>query len=163
LPDEPQTIRRFGTFGGVFTPNFLTIIGVIFFLRAGWAVGNTGLVGGIMLVVLANAISFATSMSISAIATNMNVKTGGAYYLISRSLGLEIGGSIGIPLYFSQALSVALYIMGFTEALSSLLPLPEKLVSALVCLALMMLAYKGADVALKAQYIIMGILALALL
>ncbi|HUT99956.1 MAG TPA: Na-K-Cl cotransporter [Myxococcota bacterium] len=163
MPDEPQTIRRFGTFGGVFTPNFLTIIGVIFFLRAGWAVGNTGLVGGIMLVVLANAISFATSMSISAIATNMNVKTGGAYYLISRSLGLEIGGSIGIPLYFSQALSVALYIMGFTEALSSLLPLPEKLVSALVCLALMMLAYKGADVALKAQYIIMGILALALL
>ncbi len=163
MPDEPQTNRRFGTFGGVFTPNFLTIIGVIFFLRAGWAVGNTGLVGGLMLLVLANAISFATSMSISAIATNMNVKTGGAYYLISRSLGLEIGGSIGIPLYFSQALSVALYIMGFTEALSSLLPLPEKFISALVCLALMVLAYKGADVALKAQYVIMGILVLALL
>jgi amino acid transporter len=164
VTEEPKTLKRFGTFGGVITPNVLTILGVIFFLRAGWAVGNTGLFGGLMLVVLANAISFATALSLSAIATNMNVKAGGAYYLISRSLGLEIGGSIGLPLYFSQALSVALYIMGFTEALNALLPwLPAKLISALVCAGLMFLAYKGADVAMKAQYFIMGILGLALL
>ncbi|RLB59721.1 MAG: hypothetical protein DRI34_00870 [Deltaproteobacteria bacterium] len=160
---DEQTLKRFGTFGGVFTPNFLTIIGVIFFLRAGWVVGNTGLVGGLFTVVLANAISLATGLSLSAIATNMNVKTGGAYYLVSRSLGLEIGGSIGLPLYFSQALSVALYVMGFSEALASLLPIPQRLVSAVMCAGLLALAYRGADVALKAQYVIMGILALALL
>jgi amino acid transporter len=164
VPEEGQQLKRFGTFGGVFTPNVLTIIGVIFFLRAGWAVGNTGLVGGMMLVVLANAISLATGLSLSAIATNMKVQGGGAYYLVSRSLGLEIGGSIGIPLYFSQALSVALYVMGFTESLVSIFPwLPGKFVSALVCAGLLALAYKGADVALKAQYFIMGILVLALL
>jgi amino acid transporter len=142
----------------------LTIIGVIFFLRAGWMVGNTGLLGGLLMVVLANAISLATGFSISAIATNMNIKAGGAYYLVSRSLGLEIGGSIGLPLYFSQALSVALYIMGFTESLSPLLPaLPAKLVSSVVCIALLYVAYKGADVALKAQYGILAILTLSLL
>jgi amino acid transporter len=164
VPEEGQQLKRFGTFGGVFTPNVLTIIGVIFFLRAGWAVGNTGLVGGMMLVVLANAISLATGLSLSAIATNMKVQGGGAYYLVSRSLGWEIGGAIGIPLYFSQALSVALYVMGFTESLVSIFPwLPGRFVSALVCGGLLLVAYKGADVALKAQYFIMGILVLALL
>jgi amino acid transporter len=159
-----QPVKRFGTFSGVFTPNVLTIIGVIFFLRAGWVVGNTGLVGALLMVVLANIISFATALSLSAIATNMKVQAGGAYYLISRSLGLEIGGSIGIPLYFSQALSVALYIMGFTESLITLLPwLPAKIASALVCVGLMVVTYKGADVAMKAQYIIMAVLAIALL
>jgi len=164
LPAEEKNLKRFGTFGGVFAPNVLTILGVIFFLRAGWAVGNVGLLGGILMVVLANAISFATSLSLSSIATNMNVQGGGAYYLVSRSLGLEIGGSIGLPLYFSQAFSVALYIMGFTEALTSLLPfLPAKITSAVVCGGLLALAYRGADVALRAQYVVMAILALSLL
>ncbi len=156
-------LRRFGTFGGVFVPNVLTIIGVIFFLRSGWMVGNVGFIGGLLLVALANMISLATGLSLSAIATNMNVKAGGAYYLVSRSLGLEIGGSIGLPLYFSQALSVALYIMGFTESLVALMPfLPARLVSALVCGGLLFLAYKGADVALKVQYVVLGVLALSL-
>ncbi len=164
MSEEPRQLKRFGAISGVFVPNFLTIIGVIFFLRAGWMVGNTGLVGGLLMVLLANAISFATGMSLSAIATNMNVKAGGAYYLVSRSLGLEIGGSIGLPLYFSQALSVALYIMGFTESLVALMPfLPAKLTSAVVCFGLLLLAYKGADVAIKAQFVIMGLLLLALI
>ena len=63
MPEEGQQLKRFGTFSGVFLPNVLTIVGVIFFLRAGWAVGNTGLVGGMLLVVLANAISLASSRS----------------------------------------------------------------------------------------------------
>ena len=88
---------RFGTFAGVFTPNVLTILGIILFLRTGWVVGQTGLVGALTIVAIANVISLLTGLSLSAIATSMDVKTGGNYYMISRSLGLEIGGAIGIP------------------------------------------------------------------
>ena len=94
---------RFGTFGGVFTPNVLTILGLILFLRAGWVVGQAGLMGALLIVLIANSISFLTGLSLSAIATSMNVRAGGKYYLISRTLGREIGGAIGVPLYLSQA------------------------------------------------------------
>ena len=67
---------RFGTFGGVFTPNVLTILGLILFLRAGWVVGQSGLVGALLIVAIANAISFLTGLSLSAIATSMNVRAG---------------------------------------------------------------------------------------
>ncbi len=89
---------RFGMFAGVFTPNVLTILGIILFLRIGWVVGQVGLWGAIFIVILANAISLITGLSLSSIATSMRVKAGGNYYLISRTLGLEIGGAIGIPL-----------------------------------------------------------------
>ena len=111
---------RFGTFGGVFTPNVLTILGLILFLRAGWVVGQAGLMGALLIVLIANSISFLTGLSLSAIATSMNVRAGGKYYLISRTLGREIGGAIGVPLYLSQAISVAFYIIGFTESLEGI-------------------------------------------
>ena len=72
----------------------------------GWVVGQAGLWGALAIVVLANLISFLTGLSLSAIATSMDVRAGGNYYLISRSLGLEVGGAIGIPLYLSQAISI---------------------------------------------------------
>ena len=90
---------RFGTFGGVFTPCTLTILGVIMFLRFGQVVGNAGLWWTIGIVLLAKAITTITAFSLSAIATNTQVKSGGAYYMISRSFGLSIGGAIGIALY----------------------------------------------------------------
>ncbi|NES92140.1 MAG: Na-K-Cl cotransporter, partial [Okeania sp. SIO2B9] len=106
-----------GTFGGVYTPSILTILGVIMYLRFGWVVGNVGLLGTLLIVTLSTAITFLTSLSVSAIATDRIVKGGGAYYMISRSLGIETGGAVGIPLYFAQALSVALYTIGFAESL----------------------------------------------
>ncbi len=156
---------RFGTFKGVFTPNVLTILGIILFLRTGWVVGQAGLWGALAIIVLANAISFMTGLSLSAIATSMDVKAGGNYYLISRSLGLEIGGAIGIPLYLSQAISVAFYIIGFTEAMASLpffAALDPRLVSSGVALAFVVIAYVGADFALRIQYGILAILVAAL-
>lgn len=157
---------RFGTFKGVFTPNVLTILGIILFLRTGWVVGQAGLWGSFAIIALANAISFMTGLSLSAIATSMDVKAGGNYYLISRSLGLEIGGAIGIPLYLSQAISVAFYIIGFTEAIYSL-PVMQafdpRLVSTLVTLAFVVIAYVGADFALRIQYGILAILIAALI
>ncbi len=155
---------RFGTFDGVFTPTILTILGIILFLRVGWVVGQTGLIGALVIIAMANLISLITGLSLSSIATNMHVKAGGTYYMISRTLGLEIGGAIGIPLYFSQAVSVAFYIIGFTEALSSVFPLLDpKLVSTGLALAFGFLAFVGADFALKIQYVILAIMAASLL
>lgn len=157
---------RFGTFKGVFTPNVLTILGIILFLRTGWVVGQAGLWGSLIIIALANAISFMTGLSLSAIATSMDVKAGGNYYLISRSLGLEIGGAIGIPLYLSQAISVAFYIIGFTEAIGSLAffaSLDPRLLSTGVALVFVVIAYVGADFALRIQYGILAILVAALI
>ncbi|MEA3502196.1 MAG: hypothetical protein U9R47_05425, partial [Actinomycetota bacterium] len=92
-----------GTFIGVFTPSILTILGVILYLRTGWVVGNVGLVGALTIIILANLITLATALSVSSVATNMEVGPGGAYYIISRSLGVEIGAAIGLPLFLAQA------------------------------------------------------------
>ncbi|HJL25813.1 MAG TPA: hypothetical protein RMH80_26605, partial [Polyangiaceae bacterium LLY-WYZ-15_(1-7)] len=113
---------RFGTFGGVFTPSILTILGVVMYLRLGWVTGEAGLGGTILIVLIAHAISYATGLSVASIATNRTVGAGGAYFMISRSLGASAGAAIGIPLFFAQALSVTFYIVGFTEAVVPLIP-----------------------------------------
>ncbi|MGB3544364.1 MAG: hypothetical protein WBA11_15710, partial [Rubrivirga sp.] len=156
---------RFGTFAGVFTPNVLTILGIILFLRTGWVVGQAGLGGALIIILLANAISFLTGLSLSSIATSMDVRAGGNYYLISRSLGLEIGGAIGIPLYLSQAISVAFYIIGFVEAMEVipfLAAFDAQVFATVVALAFVAIAYVGADFALKIQFGILAILIAAL-
>lgn len=154
---------RFGAFAGVFTPNVLTILGIIFFLRTGWVVGQTGLIGALIIVGIANLISFLTGLSLSSVSTSMDVKVGGLYYIISRSLGLEIGGAIGIPLYLSQAISVAFYIIGFTEAFVSTFPiLDPQLISTILVFLFGILAYLGADFILRIQYGILALLGLAI-
>lgn len=156
---------RFGTFAGVFTPNILTILGLILFLRMEFVVGQAGLWGALAIVMLANMISLLTGLSLSAIATNMTVRAGGNYYIISRSLGLEIGGAIGIPLYMSQAISVAFYIIGFTEALLAIeffAQFDPRLISTLVTIGFIGIAYIGADFALRIQFFILAVLMAAL-
>jgi len=154
---------KFGMFGGVFVPNVLTILGVIMFLRSGWVVGQAGLHNALLILLIANAITLLTSLSLSAIATNLKVKGGGAYYLISRNLGLEIGGSVGVPLFLAQAVSVAFYIIGFVESLEFLFPeMPARLVSMGTLAVLFVIAWVGADLAIKTQYVILGALALSL-
>jgi amino acid transporter len=98
----PQGTGTLGTFAGVFTPSVLTILGIILFLRLGYVVGNAGLGPALLILLLANGISVLTSVSLSAIATNLKVKGGGDYYLISRTLGHEFGGAIGIVLFLAQ-------------------------------------------------------------
>lgn len=161
----PGTTGRFGTLTGVFVPNILTILGIILFLRMGYVVGQGGLWNALAIVVLANTISLLTGLSLSVIATNMTVRAGGNYYLISRSLGLEIGGAIGLPLFLSQAISVAFYIIGFTEALQSLeffAQIDARIIASAVTLVFVVIAYTGADFALKIQYFILAILMAAL-
>ena len=145
-----------GTFGGVFTPSILTILGVIMYLRFGWVVGNVGLIGTLIIVTLSTSITFLTGLSIASIATDQKVKIGGAYYMISRSLGIESGGAIGISLYFAQALSVALYAVGFAESMSVVFPeVSQRLIGVITTLGVTALALTSAKAAIRAQYVIM--------
>ncbi len=154
---------RLGTFLGVFTPTILTILGVIMYLRFGWVVGQMGLGRSLLIVLLANAITLATAVSLGAVATNTRVGVGGAYYIISRSLGLEIGGAIGLPLFLSQALSVTLYAFGLAESFRIVWPqVPVQPAALLVILVVTLLALRGAGVALKAQIPVMALIALSL-
>ena len=169
MPTVPGKIHKQGslnTFGGVFTPSFLTILGIILFMRLGYVTGAAGLGMALLILFLANSISIITSLSLAAIATNLKVKSGGPYYLISRTLGHEFGGSIGIVLYFAQSISIAFYCLGFGEALAAVLPEPfnnAQLVAALSMTLLFIFAWLGADWATRLQYLIMIILICSLL
>jgi amino acid transporter len=140
----------------VFTPSLLTILGVILFLRTGWVVGNAGLGGAIAIVLVAHGITVATALSVSAVATNMRVGAGGAYYIISRSLGVEVGAAIGIPLFLAQALSATLYAFGLAESLKHVWPdVPQFPVAAATILVITLIAARGAGLALRLQLPIM--------
>ncbi len=107
--------KKFGTLP-VFLTSICTILGAILFLRFGWAVGQVSLLGTLLIVLLGHLVTIPTAMAIAEIATNQRVEGGGAYYIISRSFGLNIGGAIGIALYLSQAISVAFYVIAFAQS-----------------------------------------------
>jgi len=156
-----------GTFAGVFTPSILTILGIILFLRLAHVVGNAGLGRALVIIGLANIISVLTSVSLSAIATNLKVKGGGDYYLISRTLGVEFGGAIGIVLFLAQSVSIAFYCIGFGEAVTSMLSesaevLPQ-VIAVLAVSFLFIFAWLGADWATRFQYVVMSLIAAALI
>jgi solute carrier family 12 sodium/potassium/chloride transporter 2 len=155
--------KKFGTFGGVFTPDVLTILGVIMYLRLGWVVGNAGFLGAVIIILLAKTVTICTGLSMSSITTNIKIGAGGAYSIISKSLGLEAGGSIGIPLYIAQTLSAALYIIGFTEGWLKVFPNhPHLLVATIAWIGLLTVSYISAHLAIKIQYIIMTIMGISL-
>lgn len=159
-PEEtPRQAKKFGTFGGVFTPTVLTILGVIMYLREGWVIGNAGILGGILIILLAFGITTATALSMSSITTNIRIKAGGAYAIIAQSLGLEIGGALGIPRYVSQALAVTLYVFGFREGWQFVFPdHPAILIDLAVFALIIGIAYVSAGFAIRVQYLIMAVI-----
>lgn len=163
--------QKFGTFLGVFTPSVLTILGLIMYLRFGWVVGNVGLGLTILIVLLSSSITFVTGLSASSIATNMPVGVGGEYFLISRSLGLELGGAIGIPLFLCRTLSITFYSFGLAESLITFWPAswgaasPQKiqLLAAVIIIFITAISGKSAGLALKLQIPIMAAVGLSVL
>ena len=169
--DNNTNKKGLGTIPVYFTAA-TTILGAILFLRFGTAVGTLGFYGAFLLVILGHMITIPTALALSEIATNTRVEGGGEYFIISRSFGLKIGSTIGIALYFSQAISVAFYIIAFTESFAPVfswvqtnwgLDLPRQVISvpALCFLAFVMLK-QGSGSGLKMLYIITGILAVSL-
>ncbi|HOK86939.1 amino acid permease [Tenuifilum osseticum] len=167
-----ENIKKFGT-APVFFTAFSTILGAILFLRFGFAVGTLGFFGVILIILLGHMVTIPTSFAISELATNKRVEGGGEYFIISRSFGLNIGATIGIALYLSQAISVAFYVIAFTESFQFLFDFIEKtygfsLPRQAVSLPLMLLlSYvilkKGANLGVKALYVVVGILTLSLI
>ena len=161
--DERPARETFGTLAGVFTPTVLTILGVIMFIRQPWVVGNAGVIGAMAIVALAVAITLTTALSLSTITTNVRIGAGGAFSLISQSLGLEIGGAIGIPFYFSQAIAVAMYVFGFREGLATIFPDVSAVVMDAGIFALVMaIAFISTSFAFKIQYVILGVIGASL-
>ena len=163
---DKAAANKFGTFAGVFTPSILTILGAVMFLRGSFVVGQAGLISALAILLIAESITYLTALSISAISTNIHLRGGGAYFMISRALGPEIGGAIGIVLFIAQALSVPFYILGFTEALvtsfDSLKPY-VLIINLSTAAILFCIAYIGAQWAIRAQYVIMTVLGLSII
>ncbi len=159
---------KFGTFLGVFTPSVLTILGVMMYLRFGWVLGNAGLPMTLLILVMASGITFITGLSASAIATNIRVGVGGEYFMVSRSLGLELGGAIGIPLFLCRTLSLTLYAFGLAESIAFVWPqawgeVPVQAMAACIIVIITVVAGKSADLTLKLQIPIMVAVGLSVL
>tara|TARA_B100001287_G_scaffold266254_1_gene260002 strand:- start:12650 stop:17536 length:4887 start_codon:yes stop_codon:yes gene_type:complete len=167
------TQKKFGTFSGVLTPSLLTILGVIMYMRLGSVVGNsTGIVQVILIIVFAHLISITTGLSVSSISTDKKIEKGGIYYMLTRSLGLPIGGAIGLTIFVATAFSISLYLIGFSE---SLIPVLDdsigigqisinklRLFGTLALCLVMLIAYISTSFALKIQYVILGLIVLSL-
>nr|XP_036578435.1 cation chloride cotransporter [Colletotrichum truncatum]KAF6785678.1 cation chloride cotransporter [Colletotrichum truncatum] len=108
---------KLGVISGVYIPVCLNIFSILMFLRFGWILGQVGLLGMLGLLVTAYLVDFLTTLSLSAIASNGEVKGGGAYYVISRSLGPEFGGSIGVLFYLAQVFNTALNVVGLIDCI----------------------------------------------
>jgi len=159
--------KKFGTFAGVFTPSILTILGVIMFMRLGWVVGNAGLIGAIMIIILAHVIAVSTGLSVSSIATDKKIGAGGVYYVLSRSMGIPIGGSIGIALYIGTAFSIALYLIGFAESFNGYFGFGMtindlRLTGTLALITLTALAITSTSAAIKSQFFILAAIIVSL-
>lgn len=158
----------------VFMTTISTILGAILFLRFGYAVAHVGLWGVIAIVLIGHLVTIPTAMAVAEIATNQKVEGGGAYYIISRSFGLNLGAAIGIALYLSQAISVSFYVIAFAESFDPVIAyLKENYgfvisdkrfisIPAMIILTAVMLT-KGANVGMKFLYFIVFILFISLL
>ncbi|XP_034237314.1 solute carrier family 12 member 4 isoform X3 [Thrips palmi] len=110
-----QAGASMGTLMGVYLPCIQNIFGVILFIRLTWVVGTAGAIAGFMIVLTCCCVTMLTAISMSAIATNGVVPAGGSYFMISRSLGPEFGGAVGMLFYIGTTLAAAMYIVGAVE------------------------------------------------
>ncbi|XP_066507081.1 solute carrier family 12 member 2 isoform X2 [Hoplias malabaricus] len=165
---ESKGVVKFGWVKGVLVRCMLNIWGVMLFIRMTWIVGQAGVVCACVIVAMATVVTTITGCSTAAIATNGFVRGGGAYYLISRSLGPEFGGSIGLIFAFANAVAVAMYVVGFAETVvgllhgSALIMLDEtndvRIVGTITVLILLGISVAGMEWEAKAQIFLLVIL-----
>ncbi len=161
-------VKKFGAFSGVFTPSILAILGVILFLRLPWIVGHAGLWAVLGIILVAHIITVCTGLSVASVATDKRVETGGSYYIISRSLGLPIGGTLGVALFVGFSFSVSLYLIGFSETFLSAFGMEInirniRLAGSVILLLVTAVTFVSTSLAIKAQYLILAAIALSLL
>ncbi|MDR2084899.1 MAG: AAA family ATPase [Bacteroidales bacterium] len=166
--------KKYGTFAAVFTPSLLTIIGAIMYLRLGWIVGQAGLYKTLIIIAIAHIISFSTGLSISSIATDKRIKSGGIYYILSRSLGLPMGGAIGIAISLAMILTIALQIIAFSESFLSIEPIANflglvpgipayRLIGTITLILIAVIALISTSSAIKTQYFVLGAVILSII
>lgn len=152
---QSENDGKFGTIKGVFIPDVLQMIGVILFMRLGFVLGHVGILKMSSIIILSALLLTVTGFSLTAIVTNMKMRGGGAYYLISRSLGIEFGSAIGILMCISQLCSIALCVSGFSLSLHEFLPdVPLWALKVGTLTTLVIISYISTDFALKTQFLI---------
>jgi amino acid transporter len=161
----------FGT-APVFLAAISTILGAILFLRFGYAVGHVGMLGALLIILIGHGITIPTGLAVAEIATNLKVEGGGEYYIISRSFGSTLGGAIGISLYMSQAISIAFYMIAFSEAFRPLFPWFQEMTGfnadirivgiPATILLLIVIVFRGAKIGVRVLWIVVAILLVSL-
>ncbi|MEE6459730.1 hypothetical protein FKM82_000719 [Ascaphus truei] len=169
---ESQGVVKFGWIKGVLVRCMLNIWGVMLFIRLSWIVGQAGIGLTVVVISMATVVTTITGLSTSAIATNGFVRGGGAYYLISRSLGPEFGGAIGLIFAFANAVAVAMYVVGFAETVVELLRdnnalmVDEmndiRIIGAITVVLLLGISVAGMEWEAKAQIVLLVILLFAI-
>nr|XP_033784861.1 solute carrier family 12 member 2 [Geotrypetes seraphini] len=169
---DVKGVVKFGWIKGVLVRCMLNIWGVMLFIRLSWIVGQAGIGLSIVVIAMATVVTTITGLSTSAIATNGFIRGGGAYYLISRSLGPEFGGAIGLIFAFANAVAVAMYVVGFAETMVDLLKdngalmVDEmndiRIIGAITVVILLGISVAGMEWEAKAQIVLLIILLLAI-
>ncbi|XP_055010456.1 solute carrier family 12 member 1 isoform X2 [Boleophthalmus pectinirostris] len=170
--DPNEGVVKFGWIRGVLVRCMLNIWGVMLFIRLSWVFGQAGWGLGIVVIALSCVVTTITALSMSAICTNGVVRGGGAYYLISRSLGPEFGGSIGLIFAFANAVAVAMYVVGFAETVVELLqdnnaimvdPINDiRIIGCITVVLLLGISVAGMEWEAKAQIVLLVILLVAI-
>ncbi|XP_066514907.1 solute carrier family 12 member 9 [Hoplias malabaricus] len=176
--NNPRTLN---TFFGVMVPTILSMFSIVLFLRTGFVVGHAGLLQGLLMLGVAYFIISLTILSICAISTNGAVEGGGAYFMISRSLGPEFGGSIGLMFYLAKVCACGVYVLGLVEAILDIFGqdpvvgapqgirvLPQGywfsvLYASLLLLLCLLVCLIGAHIYAKASFIILLVVTVAIL
>ncbi|XP_072137825.1 solute carrier family 12 member 2 isoform X2 [Mobula birostris] len=172
VPDSKGVVK-FGWIKGVLVRCMLNIWGVMLFIRLSWIVGHAGIGLALVVIGMATVVTTITGLSTSAITTNGFVRGGGAYYLISRSLGPEFGGAIGLIFAFANAVAVAMYVVGFAETVRDLLVEHNaimiddindiRIIGTITIVVLFGISVAGMEWEAKAQIVLLGILLIAII
>nr|CAD7194894.1 unnamed protein product [Timema douglasi] len=170
---DPEGVLKFGWIKGVLVRNLLNIWGVMLFLRLSWVVGEAGIGLGVVLILATSVVTTITALSMAAISTNGIIKGGGTYYMISRSLGPEFGGSIGLIFSLANAVACAMYVVGFCESITSLMETfsasivdgqtnDRRIIGAVTIFVLLCIVVVGMEWEAKAQLFLLVILLVAI-